>query len=136
MLVAAATLVLIATSSLGVRPEAKLGILYEYHTPGGYAGAEEDYDALVAPSTYFATDEKVYVRTYIHTCMHAYILYACIHTCSDRYQDAYIHTRMHTNLTLIKIHMCRVMHPSLAPPPALTRTRAPTTTTRAVSGLT
>jgi hypothetical protein len=74
MLVAAAGLMLIATSSLGVRPEAKLGInLYEYHTPGGYAGAEEDYDALVAPSEYFATDEKVCVRTFMHACIHTYM---------------------------------------------------------------
>ncbi len=88
MLVAAAGLVLIATSSLGVRPEAKLGIpprysyLYEYHTPGGYAGAEEDYDALVAPSNYFATDEKVCVRS----CMHA-----CIHTCMHAYKSHILH---------------------------------------------
>ncbi|EKX39574.1 hypothetical protein GUITHDRAFT_164897, partial [Guillardia theta CCMP2712] len=36
--------------------------LYEYHVPGGYLGGDNgvdsDYDAVTAPSEYFATDEK------------------------------------------------------------------------------
>merc|ERR1719199_2335041 len=36
--------------------------LYEYHVPGDYLGGdngmESDYDAVTAPSEYFATDEK------------------------------------------------------------------------------
>ena len=33
-------------------------LLYEYHVPGGYLGGEGDYDGTIAPSAYFAGDEK------------------------------------------------------------------------------
>jgi hypothetical protein len=60
-----------------MKPKMGAPQLYEYHTPGEYAGGEEDYDGLVAPSEYFATDEKVCL--YIHAAYMQHTYFMIVH---------------------------------------------------------